>query len=664
MKGKANHRWLQRNTNPVDCYRNERFLLPILLIVVAMTMTNCGLHRQPPGTPTAATKYPTMSLTAIPTSESPYPRPVDCSNVPLPPEEEPFPHDYWGHADLPDATERQVVSTYCTMTPAQWEAFFDQQNRTAMQISQALEDYIRRWLRGEADARLPQGLLPPSMDNEKLHDWTLLRPEEVDPRDQWYMVPARDNPTDFTQPVLMRAYAEPHVTYLRVVFVAPFGSDLIVEGDFPHARFMDFQIQQPFDPRHPVTSNLGQNEVPLVDVDIEPDPGHTNPFRTGADRNASLRHYHATFDLEMGNASDLNPQAMRAPEFRAPGNRRVGGPMATSGPTGQGVPIPSILWLRYYAPDLGTGPLAGVALPKVLLRLSSGETFWLQADKTEMVRRDTCPVTGQETRPVDPPPIIGSYLGWYKMFDGFTMYAEGWGIQQAEPWGNRPIEQARREIRGERVCFYNRGPNQTPPGNLTPGTTLVPYINYLTRPTVIGTGKVLVFTGRLPITPQTRHGEATMQAAELRFWSLCHAGHGPQGRYRGVIYGCIMDDEIAVDQNYDYIIVLSRPENKPSNARPDCGVTWQARGPEEPQEILIRWLSVYPDHASNPYVPTDKLVPWSIGSWSEDAYDPTLIGQNAPGVMGPYHPILHYLTKPEFEALGCPVDPSQVPAWK
>jgi hypothetical protein len=301
---------------------------------------------------------PVASPTATPSDETLFPRPVDCINLPLPPVEEPFPYDYWGHADLPDATMQEAVSTYCGMTPAQWEAFYEQQTLSALRVSQSLENYIRRWLKGEMSAKLPKGLLPPSMDNEKLHDWTLLRPEEVDPRDQWYMVPARDNPTDFAQPVLMRAYAETHVTYLRTVFVAPFGSDLIVEADFPHARFIDFQIQEPFDPRHPVTNNLGQNKVPLVDVDIDPDPGHTNPFRTGADRTAELRHYHVAFDLEMGNASDLNPRAMQAPEFRAPGNRRTGGPLAASGPTGQGMPIPSILWLRYYAPNLGTGPLA------------------------------------------------------------------------------------------------------------------------------------------------------------------------------------------------------------------------------------------------------------------------------------------------------------------
>jgi hypothetical protein len=532
------------------------FLAPVLILLAT---TNCGWRRQmsAPDTPTTAAIHSIASPTTVPSSpitapvsQDLYPRTVDCHNVPVPPADEPFPFDYWGHADLPDSTMSQIVNTYCAMTPNQWEGFFDQQNKAAKQLSSSLEEYIRRWLKGEGSAKLPKGLLPPSLDNARMRDWTLLRPEEVNPRDQWYIVPARDNPTEFIRPVLHRAYAEPHVTYLRVVFVAPFGSDLIVEGDFPHARFMDYQIQQSFDPRHPVTSNLGQIEVPLVDVDIEPDPGHTNPFRVGANRNAKLRHYHITFDLEMGNAAELNPQAMRAPEFRAPGNRRVGGPMAASGPTGQGVPIPSLLWLRYYAPDKGAAPLAGVALPKVLLRLSTGETFWLQADMTEMIQRDTCPVAGQQSMPIDPPPIIGPNLGWFKMLDGFTMYAEGRGIQQAVPWGTRPIAHVRREIRDLRVCFYNRGPKQSPPGNLTPGTTLVPYVNYLTRPTAIGSGKALIFTGRLPTTPQTRNGEATMQPAELRFWSLCHAGHGDQGKYRGVIYGCLMDIALTIFSHF------------------------------------------------------------------------------------------------------------------
>ena len=37
--------------------------------------------------------------------------------------------------------------------------------------------------------------------------------------------------------------------------------------------------------------------------------------------------------------------------------------------------------------------------------------------------------------------------------------------------------------------------------------------------------------------------------------------------------------------------------------------------------------------------PTDKIVARSTGSWTEDSYDPNLIGKNTPDVMGPYQPV-------------------------
>ena len=116
-------------------------------------------------------------------------------------------------------------------------------------------------------------------DNHKTKKWKLQKPEEIDPDNQWYFIPAREKPLDMNK--LYQHSADPHVTYLKCIFIAPFGSTLLVEGDFPHCRFMDYQILQPFDPLHP-TITMG--EIPLVDVDIEPNDGHSNPFRVGADR--------------------------------------------------------------------------------------------------------------------------------------------------------------------------------------------------------------------------------------------------------------------------------------------------------------------------------------------------------------------------------------------
>ncbi|MFQ5740561.1 MAG: hypothetical protein ACE5JX_16270, partial [Acidobacteriota bacterium] len=186
------------------------------------------------------------------------------------------------------------------------------------------------------------------------------------------------------------------------------------------------------------------------------------------------------------------------------------------------------------------------------------------------------------------------------------------------------------------------------------------------RPFFLGRKGVYAITGRLPTTPRTRHGEATMEAAEARYWSICHSANGPSEPipFRQIVYGCLMDDEITTNQDRDYVIVWSRPEDRPSNATAACGVTWQDFGPDATQGVPIRWMSVWPDHFMQEFSPSAENIPWDTGSWSEPDYDQSLVGRNRPGALGPYHPVVHYLKTDEFEALGCPVDPNAIPEWK
>ena len=115
---------------------------------------------------------------------------------------------------------------------------------------------------------------------------------------------------------------------------APFGTQVIVEGQFPHARFFDLQPTAPFWPEaYRYNGYAGVGEVPLVDADIDPLPGHTNPFRVGADRNATSRGYQVSLVLKQGNPVELEP-AFRPPAYRAPGNTRAAGGIAYQGPWG------------------------------------------------------------------------------------------------------------------------------------------------------------------------------------------------------------------------------------------------------------------------------------------------------------------------------------------
>jgi len=471
-----------------------------------------------------------------------------------------------------------------------------------------------------------------------------------------------DIPEDFSE--LYFLSPDNHCTYLKLMFIAPFRSRLVIEGDFPHCRFMSHQVTPPFDPDTPCTGGLGVPEVPIVDADIEPDPGHVNPFRVGADRTAADRHYRVCFKLKMGNAVRANPKAFVPPAYRAPGNMRMGGPFYYAGSYGSGCLLPGVVWTRYYAPDHGAGPLGGVALPKAHLELPSGEKFWIRCDLSICRRRQNVPVPGFVTWPQDPPVYEGPGTGWFKMYGIWHMYAQAVAYTLAKPYGKLPKEWTARPIRRADEAHFRRGPHMPPPGNYECAATCCNYINYLIRPMSIGKGKVVAITGKLPLTPKTRNGEKTMTQAECRYWSLAHTADSPDSVYPGILYGCLMDDEIALDRDRRYVICFSRKRDRPANARVALGVTWQDWGPQAHQVMNIRWLSVMPEWHLPRYAPDEERIPWSVGAWIEPTFDKTLISENRPNALGPYHPVLHYLTREEFEELGTRVGPDALPKWR
>jgi hypothetical protein len=575
------------------------------------------------------------------------------------------PQDYYTYFDIPDLSLEEMINNSCRRTKSQWASYYQQQNQEAAQLSDKLESYIKDWYYGKASSKISAGLLPPSIDNEKTKDWVLLRPEEVKPEDQWYIFPAHKVDPDFKK--LYQHSVDANATYLRLVFIAPFDSSLLIDGDFPHSREMSFHIIRPFDPTFPGTGNLGVMEVPMVDVDIEPDAGSVNPFRTGADRNATNRHYHVVFDLKAGDPTDLNPVLQDA-HLRAPGNTRVGGPFISTGPYGDGAILPSTLWLRYYGPDKGLEPLAGVPLPKAIFKLKTGEEFWLKPSNDLYKERQTILAEGATTPPVDPTKttetLNGPDVGWSKMFGIWESYAEGRARVMNINSDAGTVNTVKLQIRQMLDCFFNEGPDNPSPGNIAHSATDCPYNNYLLRNFFLGPDKVYVITGKLPTTPRTRNGEATMEKAQARYWSISHTGSGKDRKYQGALYGSLMDDEIITNQNNEYIIVYSTKENRPQNAIPENGVTWQDFGTESSQSFVIRWMSVYPDHYMQEYAPNDQNIPWETGAWMQEGYDKTLVGENKPGVMGPYHPVIHYMTKEQFESLGNkPLNAADIPEW-
>ena len=304
----------------------------------------------------------------------------------------------------------------------------------AQKISDDLEAYVKDWLDGKVPAALPARLIPKGVDLTQLKIFRLQRLDELDPAKQWGVRPAFDT-IDFN--AATGYFPDKNVTYMIPGgFFAPFGSTVVIEGQFPHSRFFDVQIVPPFAPEnYYYSSGFGVGEVPILDADIIPEPGSTNPFLPGADRNAAKRDYRLRFTLAIGDALALN-QAMRAPFYRQPGNQRYGTGIVYQGPWAKpdspdghkrGVWNTSLIWLRYYGPDKAAGPLGGVPLPRIHYELPDGRPYYISCDYSAYFAQANITKPIQATDPVEPTLVSGNSeaSGWDHQFSIFRSIFTG-----------------------------------------------------------------------------------------------------------------------------------------------------------------------------------------------------------------------------------------------
>lgn len=532
----------------------------------------------------------------------------------------------------------------------------------AQQMSDRLERYIKQWMAGRVPARIPNELLPRGMP-PGIKDLYLQKPQDVVPARQWLRRDA--GPIDFR--ALRGYFPDPNATYLKLgVFYAPFGSRLVIEGQFPYSRFFNIQASPSFNPAvYYYDKSFGAGEVPIVDADINPLSGHTNPFRVGANRNATSRSYRVAFRLTAGNAAQLDP-AFTPPAYRAPGNTRVASGIQYQGPWGadtrrghgRGVWDTGDLWIRYYAIDKGKNALGGVPLPKAYYLLPDGRGYYINANFSEFQTKASTTIPARRTGTQEPFWFIGPSLGWDKQYGIFLSISTG--IAKLLGVNDKQY------IRNLDLGVTGRGEDQPPPGNYEPSTSTCTYINYLTRGMSLGQGKVAVLTGKLPTFPNTRNGAATMRAAQMRYWSITgyDANIDPNQKLPGAAITSVMDDEVVLDAQRRYVIVYSRDRDRPANANAQAGVTWVNWGPTAVQSWTLRWLSVA-SQWNMAIAPNEVNLPWAKTTWSAKSYDASLVGENDHnGFLGEYLPRVHYMTKQQFEALGRRVNPINVPVWQ
>ncbi|QCW98825.1 hypothetical protein FGM00_01325 [Aggregatimonas sangjinii] len=531
--------------------------------------------------------------------------------------------------------------------------------KEAIAISDRLETYIKGYFQNKNGSAIPESLIPLGVDFEQNKDFFIEPFENLDASNQWAV---REAATVDLQNV-KSGIPDPHVTYLLLgTVLAPFGTKVVIEGDYPYARFFSIQVTAPFDGKSFCANRvMGPTEVSLADVDIDPLPGHVNPFLPGADRGATNRKYRVEIDLAHGDPVGLNPDFK--PPYRMEDSKVYGAFLQSQGTgyalyNGKGPWNMGGLWIRYYAPDTDKGPTAGVPLPKIHYELPDGTKYFINSDFSGLLKTANLEQPAAETSEIEPTAPIGPGMGWYKNFGILRGSLEG--VYQLNGW---VTEANMQKVRNEDLRITGRGEFQPAPHHYEPSATGNNYATYIGRGMSLGRQKVAVLTGQLPTFPDTRGGTPVMETAQLRYFSITGYDVSVFRKTLGSAMHSVMDDEIIIDENRKYIIVYSRPEDRPANATAENGVTWVNWGPTSDQSLTFRWLSVGPEWESSPN-PHEEELPYATADLAGSRYDETLLGGNThTGHLGEYLPKVHYLKKLDFEALGASFRYSDIPEW-
>ena len=185
---------------------------------------------------------------------------------------------------------------------------------------------------------------------------------------------------------------------------------------------------------------------------------------------------------------------------------------------------------------------------------------------------------------------------------------------------------------------------KTYPATATGGLANNPDTVYMAAPFSLDLGQIVVIKGKMPTHQRTRRGEKHWQPdTQLRYWSATTGGTVPSG----LGWATVFDEEMPLDKDGFFTIVMSRAIDRPDNAVLECGVKWLDFGSGEGYFIGARnWVNIVymryqhmnPDWAESPA----KIPP-------PTPQEP--IPQDAI-VMKEYYPRAKYMSKADFEALG------------
>jgi hypothetical protein len=419
----------------------------------------------------------------------------------------------------------------------------------------------------------------------------------------WNLLP---DPKNYQNPNL---WPDKRPTYLFGEMAFPAGATLTIRGRFPYVRFFNVSVYL-FEHSTFVNAPDGSRDG----YDIEPDPGSSNPYRTGADRQAKDRN----FTLQIVAADEPANAADRAQNS------------IYIGKDGKTV----FFAVRMYVSDRGYDG-TGWGPADTPSAEGPGITYEARlADGTRLSQEEVDKRLGRPTGSA-PPPI--SVDEWYKLVNNKdndpcmtpatapacpdTQFRLFTGMEDAlEGAFMTPAERAKIPV----PKLLGGGAN---------ATTAYLY-NYTSRKF----GPVYVFRGKLPAFPNTWANAKVMPEGQVQYWSVATMAAASSGS----LWDGVFDMQVPVDQDGYYTIVVSLPEDRPKNATRENGVAWIDWGPGEglndPRNrkdwgmLLMRFMVPSKDWANSPL---KSKGPDDLAS-----------------VMGPYYPRGYYTTKADFEREG------------
>jgi len=394
-------------------------------------------------------------------------------------------------------------------------------------------------------------------------------------------------------------------TFSTAWFRVPAGAKIVVKGEFPHMRHWSFVTY----------TEKGEPRDGINDIDIDPEPGSSNPFRAGVPRDVMPRHY--TFTIV--NGTPPNPRPRNTVYTLAEPGTSIG------------------MHMRNYVPDRSIDWTGGVGVPQVELHLADGK----------VLRQDeACVATAAPLRGKQVPLTVSKKL-W------MALNSLPWRPADRTPAENFEVAPMRKFYNREHLMletFFPAIPSDglaVEKGGFWSNPATRYGYTYLSQ----AYGKVYVVHGKMPSTPRTWDGKSAPldQDVDMRYWSLCTTTAPAAGN----TVDCVTDENVGpiVDKQGNFNVIVSRAIDRPVNATEKCGVVWMEYGNGDG----------IPGGSADYGVVINRhtlVNPKFQRSW----FDVKKV-RGEVDALGAYLPkVINVHDKARFEALGCPVDTSKFSA--